>query len=56
MFLHNALFIISKYMYIASPTHFWRRQWQPIPVLLPGKTHDSGAWWAAVHGVAKRQT
>ena len=27
-----------------------RRQWQPTPVLLPG------AWWAAVHGVAKSQT
>ena len=82
---------------------FWRRQWQPTPVLLPGKSHgwrslvgyspwglrvghnwatslslfisgtgdrngnplqysclenptDRGAWWAAVHGVAKSQT
>ena len=34
----------------------WRRQWQPTPVLLPGKSMDSGAWWAAVHGVAKSQT
>ena len=32
---------------------FWRRQWHPTPVLLPGKSHDGGAWWAAVHGVAK---
>ena len=31
-------------------------QWQPTPVLLPGKSHDGGAWWAAVHGVAKSQT
>ena len=31
----------------------WRRQWHPTPVLLPGKSHDRGAWWAAVHGVAK---
>ena len=30
-----------------------RRQWQPTPVLLPGKSMDGGAWWAAVHGVAK---
>ena len=29
----------------------WRQEWQPSPVLLPGKSH--GAWWAAVHGVAK---
>ena len=82
----------------------WRRKWQPIPVLLPGKPHgqrslvgcspwgryesdmterlhfhfslscigegngnpfqcscletprDGGAWWAAVHGVAKSHT
>ena len=30
-----------------------RRQWHPTPVLLPGKSMDRGAWWAAVHGVAK---
>ena len=33
-----------------------RRQWQPTPVLLPGKSMDAGAWWAAVHGVAKSWT
>ena len=33
-----------------------RRQWQPTPVLLPGKSTDRGAWWAAVHGVAKSRT
>ena len=45
---------------------FWGRQWHPTPVLLPGKSNgtppqysclenpmDRGAWWAAVHGVAK---
>ena len=35
---------------------FWRRQWHPTPVLLPGKSHG---WWsllAAVHGVTKSQT
>ena len=31
----------------------WRRQWQPTPVLLPGNPMGGGAWWAAVHGVAK---
>ena len=34
----------------------WRRQWQPTPVLLPGKSMDGGAWQAAVHGVAKSRT
>ena len=33
-----------------------RRQWQPTPVLLPGKSKDGGAWWAAVYGVAQSQT
>ena len=30
-----------------------RRQWHPTPVLLPGKSLDGGALWAAVHGVAE---
>ena len=33
-----------------------RRQWHPTPVRLPGKSMDGGAWWAAVHGVAKSRT
>ena len=33
-----------------------RRQWHPTPVLLPGKSIDRGAWWAAVHGVRKSKT
>ena len=32
------------------------RRWHPTSVLLPGKSMDGGAWWAAVHGVAKSQT
>ena len=31
----------------------WRRKWQPTPVFLPGESQGRGAWWAAVHGVAK---
>jgi len=30
--------------------------WQPTPVLLPENPMDAGAWWAAVHGVAKSRT
>ena len=33
----------------------WRRKWQPIPVLLPGKFHGWRASWATVNGVAKSQ-
>ena len=31
---------------------FWRRKWQPTPVLLPGKFHG-GAWQTIVQGVTK---
>ena len=34
----------------------WRRKWQPTPVFLPEKSMDSGAWWAAVYGVAQSRT
>ena len=33
-----------------------RRQWHSTPVLLPENPMDGGAWWAAVHGVAKSRT
>ena len=36
--------------------HLRRRRWHPTLVLLPGESHDGGAWWAAVHGVAKSRT
>ena len=36
--------------------HGQKRQRHPTPVLLPGKSMDGGAWWAAVHGVAKSRT
>ena len=96
----RSIYLIFNYMY----TLFWRRQWHPTPVLLPGKFHgqrslvgcspwgreesetterlhfhfsvsctgegngnplqgsclenprDGGAWWAAIYGVAQRQT
>ena len=38
---------------------YWRSQWHPTPALLTGKSSppmDGGAWWAAVHGVAKSRT
>ena len=34
----------------------WRRQWQPTPVLLPGKSHGWRSLVGTVHGVAKSQT
>ena len=34
----------------------WRREWQPTPVFLRGKSMDKGAWRATVCGVVKSQT
>ena len=31
----------------------WRRARHTTPVFLPGESHDRGAWWATVHGVAE---
>ena len=33
----------------------WKREWQPTPAFLPGKSHGQRAWRATVHGVAKSQ-
>ena len=30
--------------------------WHPTPILLPENPMDGGAWWAAVHGVARSRT
>ena len=34
----------------------WRRQWQPLQYSCLENPMDGGAWWAAVHGVAKSRT
>ena len=34
----------------------WRSKWQPIPIYLPGKPMDRGAWWAIVMGLQKDTT
>ena len=35
----------------------WRREWQPTPVFLLGKSHGQTlVWWARVQGVARSQT
>ena len=51
LFLQHPLFHIW-----GSCESFTVNQWHPTPVLLPGKSLDRGAWWAAVHGVAKSRT
>ena len=43
----------------ASGNHsscFWRRQWHPTPVLLPGKSHGWRSLVGCSHGVGKSQT
>ena len=31
----------------------WKKKWQPSLVFLPGKSMDTGAWWAIAHGVTE---
>ena len=38
-----------------SRTQLRRRQWHPTPYSCLENPMDEGAWWAAVHGVAKSQ-
>ena len=33
--------------------HLWRRQWHPLQSSRLQNPRDRGAWWAAVHGVAR---
>ena len=47
------IFAMSKFVGFYPP--MGRRQWHPTPVLLENPM-DGGAWWAAVHGVAKSLT
>ena len=35
---------------------FWRRQWHPLQYSCLENPRDRGAWWAAVHWVAKSRT
>jgi len=44
------------FVLVPFTTGVQRRRWHPTPGLLPGKSQDGGAWWAAVHGVAKSRT
>ena len=39
-----------------SRIHFMEKAMAPHSVLLPENSMDRGAWWAAVHGVAKSRT
>ena len=34
----------------------WRREWQPVPVFFPGKSHGQRSRWATDHGVEQSQT
>ena len=34
----------------------WRRQWHPLQYSCLENPMDGGAWWAAVHGVARSRT
>ena len=35
--------VVLENTHTHTHTHIWRRQWQPTPVLLPGKSHRQGS-------------
>ena len=48
---------LSKLWDMVVDREVWRRrQWHPAIVLLPRKSQDGGAWWAAICGVAQSRT
>ena len=59
-FFASLIYLVPFYLpYSLFSKSIWLmlRQWHPTPILLPGKSHGQrGAWWAAVHRVAKSQT
>ena len=48
--------IPNLYLLDSSSIHIQRRQWHPLQCSCLESPMDGGAWWAAVHGVAKSQT
>ena len=46
----------QKHLFETWSFHFWRRQWQPTPVLLPGKSHGQRNLVGCSRGVAKSRT
>ena len=54
---------LNNYNTVNAGLFFWinvqtkgRRQWHATPVSCLENPMDGGAWWAAVHGVAKSRT
>ena len=45
--------LINTKLILSRPSTYWRKQWHPTPVLVPGKSHGQRSLVAAVHGVAK---
>ena len=45
LYFNNHRFKVTEALIISMHTAIQRRrQWDPIPVLLPGKSHGGGAW------------
>ena len=46
--------VLSTHLFLY--TGMWRRQWHPLQYSCLANPMDRGAWWAAVHGVARSRT
>ena len=52
---HVSGHIYLHYHILAKIAKFWRSQWHPTPVLLPGKSYGWRSLVGCSHGVAKSQ-
>ena len=55
----SIIFLLLVFIHMYSLEPWWEGNGTPLfgtPVLLPGKSMDGGAWWAAFHGVTESQT
>ena len=34
-----SFFVLKPFLFVPTHIYYWRRQWHPTPVLLPGKSH-----------------
>ena len=46
----------TNFIFLLPQIWVWRRQWHPLRYSCLKNPMDGGAWWAAVHGVAKSRT
>ena len=55
-FLIFQSFFLNIFQIYPLTSLYWRRQWRPTPVLLPGKSHGRRSLVGSAHGVTRSRT